>query len=303
MRVQQYGREVRRYGKCWAREHGQWYRRMPEVVAVDWLAFLDVQRTLQVTHRSKPTHEAKTTTAEMPTARLGGGVPAADAAPGALDSGKREPPLAGRELAEGREPDLHRLRTGEQRGAEQLGIGADQAQRQGRDGAGGHDALHGEPRGSAGGAADTAERERGARRWPALEPGSGPVGKGEICPRDSPKRARRRMRLASLWRDPAVAETVSGPPCSSFREGSVGYPEPIREPTESTLGSGSGRQRGISSCEKSKPRRGWIARSRLSRQRASKRSGRSTHRRIRDRIEEYSQSNVTCRQFDCSVRV
>ena len=66
-----------------------------------WLAFLDVQRTLQVTHRSKPTHEVKTTTAEMPTARLGGGVPAADAAPGALDSGKREPPLARRELAGG----------------------------------------------------------------------------------------------------------------------------------------------------------------------------------------------------------
>ena len=77
--------------------------------------------------------------------------------------------------------------------------------------------LHGEARGSARDAADAAERARGAGRWPALEPGSGPVGKGEICLRDSPRRARRRMRLASLWRDPAVAETVSGPPCDSSR--------------------------------------------------------------------------------------
>ena len=119
MRVQgQYGREVRRYGKCPAPGHGKWDRRMLEVVEVsaDWLPLLDVQRTLRVTHRSK------TTTAEMPTAGLGGGVLAADAA----------------------------------------------------------------------------ERERGARRWPALGAGS-------------------------------------GPPCSSFREGSAGYPEPYREPNESTL--------------------------------------------------------------------
>ena len=34
----QYGREVRRYGKCWPSGHGQWDRRMPEVVAVDWQA-------------------------------------------------------------------------------------------------------------------------------------------------------------------------------------------------------------------------------------------------------------------------
>ena len=66
-----------------------------------WLAFLDVQRTLQVTHRSKPTREANTTTAEMPTAGLGVGVPTADAASEALDSGDREPPLARRELAGG----------------------------------------------------------------------------------------------------------------------------------------------------------------------------------------------------------
>ena len=110
--------EVRRYGECWALEHGQWDRRMLEVVAVsgEWLPLLDMQRTLRVTHRGK------TTVAEMPTAGLGGGVLAADAA----------------------------------------------------------------------------ERERGARRWPALGAGS-------------------------------------GPPCSSFREGSAGYPEPFRDPNKSTL--------------------------------------------------------------------
>ena len=70
-----------------------------------WLAFLDVQRTIRVTPRGKPTREAKTTTAEMPTAGLGVGVPTADAAPEALDSGDREPPLARRELAGGREQD------------------------------------------------------------------------------------------------------------------------------------------------------------------------------------------------------
>ena len=64
--------------------------------------------------RSKPTGEAKTTTAEMPTAGLGVGVPTADAAPGALDGGERE-------------QNPHRLRTGEQCDAEQLGAGADQA--------------------------------------------------------------------------------------------------------------------------------------------------------------------------------
>ena len=71
---------------------------MPEVVAVpaDWLPLLDVQRTLRVTHRSEPTHEAKATTA-----RLGVGVPAANAAPGSLVGGEREPSLAGRELAGG----------------------------------------------------------------------------------------------------------------------------------------------------------------------------------------------------------
>ena len=57
---------------------------MPEVVAVsaDWLPMLDVQRTLRATHRSNPMHEAKATTAEMPTAGLGVGESAADAAPG-----------------------------------------------------------------------------------------------------------------------------------------------------------------------------------------------------------------------------
>ena len=127
----QYGREVLRYGKCWAPGHGQWDRGMLEVVAVlaDWLPSLDVQRTLRVTHRSKPTGEAKTTAAEMPTAGLGVGGLAAEAAPAALDGGEREPSLAGRELAGGREQNPHRLRTGEQCGAEQPGPGADQAQR------------------------------------------------------------------------------------------------------------------------------------------------------------------------------
>ena len=77
MRVQgKYGREVRRYGKCSAPGHGKLDRRMLEVVEVsaDWLPLLDVQRTLQVTH------PGKTTIAEMPTAGLGGGVLAADAA-------------------------------------------------------------------------------------------------------------------------------------------------------------------------------------------------------------------------------
>ena len=76
---------------------------MLEVVAVpaDWLPLLDVQRTLRVTHRGKPTREAKTTTAEMPTAGLGVGVPTADAASEALDSGDREPSLRGLELAGG----------------------------------------------------------------------------------------------------------------------------------------------------------------------------------------------------------
>ena len=104
---------------------------MVEMVAVpaDWQPFLDVQRTLQVTHRGNPTQEAKATTAKMPTAGLGVGGLAAEAAPAALDGGEREPSLAGRELAGGREQDPHRLRTGEQCGAEQPGPGADQAQR------------------------------------------------------------------------------------------------------------------------------------------------------------------------------
>ena len=57
---------------------------MLEMVAVpaDWLPMLDVQRTLRVTHRSEPMHEAKATTAEMPTAGLGVGESATDAAPG-----------------------------------------------------------------------------------------------------------------------------------------------------------------------------------------------------------------------------
>ena len=76
---------------------------MPEVVAVpaDWLPLLDVRRALQVTHRSNPTQEVKARTAKMPTAGLGVGVPATDAAPGTLDGGEREPFLAGRELAGG----------------------------------------------------------------------------------------------------------------------------------------------------------------------------------------------------------
>lgn len=80
---------------------------MLEVVAVptDWLPLLDVQRTLRVTLRSKPTREAKTTTAEMPAAGLGVGMPAADAAPGALDGGDQEPSLRGLEIAGGQEPD------------------------------------------------------------------------------------------------------------------------------------------------------------------------------------------------------
>ena len=82
--MRQYGQEARRYGKCWAPGSRQWDRRMPEVVAVpaDWLPLLDVRRALQVTHRSNPTQEAKATTAKMPTAGLGVGVPATDAAPG-----------------------------------------------------------------------------------------------------------------------------------------------------------------------------------------------------------------------------
>jgi len=130
MRVQgQYVRELRRYGKCWAPRHGKWDRRMLEVVAVaaEWLAFLGVRRTLRVTHRSKPTHEAKATTAEIPAAGLGVSVSAADAEPGALDGGERNPSLRGLELAGEREQNPHRLRTGEQCDAEQLGAGADQA--------------------------------------------------------------------------------------------------------------------------------------------------------------------------------
>lgn len=48
MRVQgQYGREARRYGKCRIPGHGQWDRRMAEVVVpTDWMPMLDVQRTL-----------------------------------------------------------------------------------------------------------------------------------------------------------------------------------------------------------------------------------------------------------------
>ena len=152
---------------------------MLEVVAVpaDWLPLLDVQRTLRVTHRGKPTREAKTTTAEMPTAGLGVGVPTADAASEALDSGDREPPLARRELAGGREPDPHRLRTGEQCGAEQPGVDADQAQRQGRDGAGG--------------TATAAERDRGACGWPAPRNRERLGGKGGSLP----ARLRRRDRI------------------------------------------------------------------------------------------------------------
>ena len=42
----------------------QWDRRILEVVVpADWLPVLDVQRMLRVTHRSKLTREAKTTTA------------------------------------------------------------------------------------------------------------------------------------------------------------------------------------------------------------------------------------------------
>lgn len=40
---------------------------------------------------------------------------------------------------------------------------------------------------------------------------------GEICLRDCPGRAGRRMRPASFWRGPAVAKTVSGTPCNSSR--------------------------------------------------------------------------------------
>ena len=69
-----------------------------------------MRRALQVTHRSNPTQEAKATTAKMPTAGLGVGVPATDAAPCVLEGGEQEPSLRGLELAEGREPDPHRLR-------------------------------------------------------------------------------------------------------------------------------------------------------------------------------------------------
>ena len=47
--------------------------------------------------------------------------------------------------------------------------------------------LHGEARGSARDAADAAERARGAGRWPALEPGSGPGGKGGDLPARQPQ--------------------------------------------------------------------------------------------------------------------
>ena len=58
------GPEVCRYGEPWAPGHGQWNRRLLEVVAVeaDWLPFPDVQQVFLVTHRSKPTRESKEVT-------------------------------------------------------------------------------------------------------------------------------------------------------------------------------------------------------------------------------------------------
>ena len=58
------GAEVRRYGESWAPGHGQWDRRLLEVVEVeaDWVPFPDVQQVFRVTHRSKPTRASKAVT-------------------------------------------------------------------------------------------------------------------------------------------------------------------------------------------------------------------------------------------------
>ena len=267
MRVQQYGREVRHYGKCWAQDHGQWDRRILEVVVpADWLPLLDVRRALQVTHRSNPTQEAKATTAKMPTAGLGVGVPATDAAPCVLEGGEQEPSLRGLELAEGGEPDPHRLRPANNAALNNLAQAL--IKRSGKFATVPQGMAHYTANREAGLEA-LVTRQKGNAAGAAGQPsGPGAVwsGMGEICLRDCPGRARRGMARRASGGTPAAGETVSGPPCSSFREGSVGYPEPFREPNESTLGSGIGRQRGISSCRKSKPRRGRRARSRLSRQ-------------------------------------
>ena len=60
------GAEVRRYGEPWAPGHGQWDRRLLEVVEVeaDRVPFPDVQQVFRVTHRSKPTRESKEVTVD-----------------------------------------------------------------------------------------------------------------------------------------------------------------------------------------------------------------------------------------------
>ena len=52
---------VRRFSERWTLGHGQWDKRTMEVVEVeaDWLPFPDVQQVFQVTHRTKPTPEAR----------------------------------------------------------------------------------------------------------------------------------------------------------------------------------------------------------------------------------------------------
>ena len=60
------GGDVRRYGERWAPGHGQWDRRLLEVVEVeaDWVPFPDVQQVFRVTHRSKPTRDSKEVTVD-----------------------------------------------------------------------------------------------------------------------------------------------------------------------------------------------------------------------------------------------
>ena len=52
---------VRRFSERWTLGHGQWDKRTMEVVevAADWLPFPDVQQVFRVTHRTKPTPEAR----------------------------------------------------------------------------------------------------------------------------------------------------------------------------------------------------------------------------------------------------
>ena len=58
------GAEVRRYGEPWAPGHGQWDKRLLEVVEADRVPFPDVQQVFWVTHRSKPTRESKEVTVD-----------------------------------------------------------------------------------------------------------------------------------------------------------------------------------------------------------------------------------------------